>query len=78
MLVRHAMSLGLTPEQMKAWSQNLGPRRRADHLHELRTGADTRQGEIIRGMEGRREAALMGADPVVMMEAVLACMKALK
>ena len=24
MLVRHAMTLDLTPEEMKAWSQNLG------------------------------------------------------
>jgi integrase len=50
MLVRHAMTLDLTPEQMKAWSQNLG------HSDVLTTftsyGAVPvhRQGELVRGV----------------------------
>ena len=49
MLVRHAMTLDLTPEQMKAWSQNLG---HADVLTTFTSyGAVPvhRQGELIRG-----------------------------
>ena len=49
MLVRHAMALDLTPEQMKAWSQNLG---HADVLTTFTSyGAVPvhRQGELIRG-----------------------------
>ena len=50
MLVRHAMSLDLSPEQMKAWSQNLG---HADVLTTFTSyGAvpTHRQGELIRGL----------------------------
>lgn len=57
MLVRHAMTLDLTPEEMKAWSQNLGhsdvlttftsygtvPLHRQSQLIRLRTGAATEQ-----------------------------------
>ena len=39
MLVRHAMTLDLSPEAMKAWSQNLGPCRRADDLYKLWRGS---------------------------------------
>ena len=48
MLVRHAMALDLSPEQMKAWSQNLG------HTDVLTTFTSygavpvLRQGELIR------------------------------
>ena len=60
MLVRHAMTLDLTPEEMKAWSQNLG------HVDVLTTftsyGAVPahRQGELIRE-SGRDQAA---SDPL--------------
>ena len=49
MLVRHAMTLDLTPEQMKAWSQNLG---HADVLTTFTSYGHVpvhRQGELIRG-----------------------------
>lgn len=48
MLVRHAMTLGLTAEQMKAWSQNLG---HADVLTTFTSYGSVpahRQGELIR------------------------------
>ena len=48
MLVRHAMSLDLTPEEMKAWSQNLG---HADVLTTFTSYGIVpvhRQGELIR------------------------------
>lgn len=50
MLVRYAMALDLTPEQMKAWSQNLG---HADVLTTFTSyGAVPvhRQGELIKGL----------------------------
>jgi len=48
MLVRHAMTRDLTPEQMKAWSQNLG---HADVLTTLTSYGHVpshRQAELIR------------------------------
>jgi integrase len=60
MLVRHAMTLDLTPEEMKAWSQNLG---HADVLTTFTSyGAVPahRQGELIRA-SGRNEAT---SDPL--------------
>jgi integrase len=48
MLVRHAMALDLTPEEMKAWSQNLG---HADVLTTFTSYGNVpvqRQGELIR------------------------------
>ena len=48
MLVRHVMTLDLTPEQMKAWSQNLG---HADVLTTFTSYGNVtahRQGELIR------------------------------
>lgn len=48
MLVRHAMTLGLSPEHMKAWSQNLG---HADVLTTFTSYGSVpahRQGELIR------------------------------
>lgn len=53
MLVRHAMTLGLSPEQMKAWSQNLG------HTDVLTTFTSYgsvpahRQGELIQALSVR-------------------------
>lgn len=49
MLVHHAMRLGLGPEEMKAWSQNLG---HADVLTTFTSYGNVpthRQGELIRG-----------------------------
>ncbi len=78
MLVRHAMSLNLSPEEMKAWSQNLG---HADVLTTFTSYGQVptyRQGEIIRGLGERRQApgALVEADPLVMAEALLTLMRA--
>ncbi|WP_068073888.1 tyrosine-type recombinase/integrase [Novosphingobium lentum] len=50
MLVRHAMTLNLSPEQMKAWSQNLG---HADVLTTFTSYGNVpvyRQGELIRAV----------------------------
>lgn len=52
MLVRHAMTLELSPELMKAWSQNLG---HADVLTTFTSYGSVpahRQGELIRGIDG--------------------------
>jgi len=60
MLVRHAMTLNLSPEAMKAWSQNLG---HADVLTTLTSyGAVPvhRQGELIRS----HAYAAEGGDPL--------------
>ena len=48
MLVRHAMTLDLTPEQMKAWSQNLGHDRVLTTFTSYGTVPAHRQGELIR------------------------------
>ena len=56
MLVRQAMALGLSPEEMRAWSQNLGY---ADVLTSYGEVPTHRHGEIIRGL-GARNGALAG------------------
>ncbi len=59
MLVHHAMTLDLTPEQMKAWSQNLG---HADVLTTFTSYGNVpvhRQGELIRSMEGAKQAGAL-------------------
>lgn len=48
MLVRHAMSLDLTPEQLKAWSQNLGHEAVLTTLTSYGKVPVHRQGELIR------------------------------
>jgi integrase len=67
MLVRHAMTLDLSPEAMKAWSQNLG---HADVLTTFTSYGNVpahRQGELIRASEagadngGLDNAALLAA-----------------
>lgn len=77
MLVRHAMSLDLSTEAMKAWSQNLG---HSDVLTTLTSYGEVpvhRQGELIRALA---TGARVGADPrpayVAELEAVVAKMKA--
>lgn len=55
MLVRHAMTLGLSPEEMKAWSQNLG---HSDVLTTLTSYGSVplhRQNELIRAACTKRE-----------------------
>ncbi len=48
MLVRHAMTLDLTPEEMKAWSQNLGHNDVLTTFTSYGTVPVQRQGELIR------------------------------
>jgi integrase len=69
MLVRHAMTLDLTPEEMKAWSQNLG---HADVLTTFTSYGSVpvhRQGELIRGV------AKKSADEVLDDKALLAALE---
>lgn len=76
MLVRHAMTLNLSPEQMKAWSQNLG---HADVLTTFTSYGEVpthRQGEIIRSLGERKAASLAEADPWAVIEALLASRRA--
>ena len=74
MLVRHAMTLNLSPEAMKAWSQNLG---HADVLTTFTSyGAVPvhRQGEFDPAAPQRRPQGR--SEQVAALEAVLATMKA--
>jgi integrase len=49
MLVRHAMGLCLSPEEMKAWSQNLGHAEVLTTFTSYGTVPGHRQGELVRG-----------------------------
>jgi integrase len=76
MLVRHAMTLDLSPEAMKAWSQNLG------HSDVLTTftsyGAvpGHRQGELIAaGTASRHKRDVSNSEQVAALEAILITMK---
>ena len=77
MLVRHAMTLDLSPEAMKAWSQNLG---HADVLTTFTSyGAVPvhRQGELIRRLAEVPTSCELGSrEQVAALEAVLASLKA--
>ncbi|MEO7602481.1 MAG: tyrosine-type recombinase/integrase [Sphingomicrobium sp.] len=73
MLVRHAMTLGLSAEAMKAWSQNLG---HADVLTTFTSYGNVpahRQGELIRDLGGSWNANGLADDPEVI--ALLAAIK---
>jgi len=65
MLVRHAMTLDLSPEAMKAWSQNLG---HADVLTTFTSYGSVpthRQGELVRAVGRSHEANDVLDDPNV-------------
>ncbi len=66
MMVRHAMMLNLSVEEMKAWSQNLG---HADVLTTLTSYGQVsshRQGELIRGLgKPRNQDDLLGDPKIV-------------
>ena len=65
MLVRHAMTLNLSPEAMKAWSQNLG---HADVLTTFTSYGSVpahRQGELIRAAGAKPDANLLD-DPDIL------------
>lgn len=71
MLVHHAMKLDLTPEQMKAWSQNLG---HSDVLTTFTSYGQVpvhRQGELIRARSSDAERS----SPIAALEAALAELK---
>ena len=74
MLVRHAMTLNLSPEAMKAWSQNLG---HADVLTTFTSYGSVpvhRQGELIRTAARAQASALSDVKPeeIAALEAFLA------
>jgi len=74
MLVRHAMRLNLGPEQMKAWSQNLG---HGDVLTTFTSYGQVpvhRQGELIRAQQSLGGVS-DNSDPIAALEAVLADLK---
>ena len=77
MLVRHAMTLDLSPVAMKAWSQNLG---HADVLTTFTSYGSVpvhRQGELVRSIGGKSTGAgKINAEQVAALEAMLAAMKA--
>jgi integrase len=75
MLVRYAMTLDLTPEQMKAWSQNLG---HSDVLTTFTSYGQVpvhRQGDLIR-RQVLRASTGASADHVAALEAIVAALKA--
>ena len=75
MIVRHAMALNLSPESMKAWSQNLG---HADVLTTFTSYGSIptyRQGELIRAL-GSGARATASRDHIATLEALLAGLKA--
>lgn len=66
MLVRHAMTLDLTPEEMKAWSQNLGHNDVMTTFTSYGTVPLHRQGELIRaGSSGRGVSEAMDTDQLL-------------
>jgi integrase len=76
MLVHHAMALNLSPEAMKAWSQNLGHSDVLTTFSSYGTVPLHKQGELIRSHAVR--GGLYDLDHVTALEAVLAQMKASK
>ena len=75
MLVRHAMTLGLSPERMKAWSQNLGHSDVLTTFTSYGTVPAHRQGELIR-MDGAGGGASSTPDDTALLAALAARLKA--
>lgn len=77
MLVRHAMTLDLSPEEMKAWSQNLGHEAVLTTFTSYGTVPSHRQGELISARATSPSVRELGnAEQVAALEAVLATIKA--
>jgi hypothetical protein len=76
MLVRHAFTLNLTLEQMKAWSQNLG---HADVLTTFTSYGQLpthRQGELIRALSAPPlDSDVARSEQVAALESLLAHIK---
>lgn len=71
MLVRHAMSLGLSAEGMKAWSQNLG---HADVLTTFTSYGNVpahRQGELVKASSAKPERDLQNDPEVIALIAAI-------
>lgn len=73
MLVHHGMRLSLTPEAMKALSQNIGHEGVLTTFTSYGQVPTHRQGELIRALGGAGSAA--PADAIASLEAVLASLK---
>ena len=71
MLVRHAMALDLTPEQMKAWSQNLGHTDVLTTFTSYGTVPPHRQGELIRSAGTPANADRISSDVLQLARLVL-------
>lgn len=72
MLVRHAMELDLTPEAMKAWSQNLG---HADVLTTFTSYGSVpahRQADLVRAAGRIKGTAMLTAEQITALQAILA------
>lgn len=65
MLVHHAMAMDLTPEQMKAWSQNLGHEKVLTTFTSYGQVSVHRQGELIRMARAKGESAGFADDPEI-------------
>lgn len=72
MLVRHAMTLNLSPEAMKAWSQNLGHADVLTTFTSYGTIPAHRQGELIRYLGSSGNANGLADDPevIALLEAI--------
>jgi integrase len=75
MLVRHAMSLDLRPEQFKAWSQNLGHANVMTTLTSYGQVPTHRQGELIQGQWSRPALEAGAAEPIAAIKAALAMLE---
>lgn len=73
MLVRHAMTLDMSPEAMKAWSQNLGHAEVLTTFTSYGQVAAHRQGELIRGA-GQRDSSLqrLSGEQITLLKSIAA------
>lgn len=71
MLVHHAMTLDLTPEAMKAWSQNLGHNDVMTTFTSYGSVPAHRQGELIRAL-GTTASRVSAVDPAIVAQVVAA------
>ena len=72
MLVRHAMSLGLGPEEMKSWSQNLGHSEVMTTFTSYGAVPTHRQGELIRNSATLTNGSVTAYSEIAVLEAMLA------
>ena len=70
-LTRLGEEICKTPEEFKAWSQNLGHEKVMTTLHNYGSVATERQGEIIRGLGSAQKAQQSSADDIEILEGVV-------